>query len=669
VTDHKYRVFRFGDVEVREREFLLIKAGEELPVEPKAFRVLLHLLRNPNRLVTKEEILDTVWRETAVSDNSLTRSIATLRRLLGDDSREPRYISTVPTLGYRFLCTVDVFGEDQAEQAASETLPDSAANKTVGGGLRVSVALSCMAGIVLGIAAHCFVRQRIDIINQIPMENSSEVLAAKARQIAQSFGYADRPRDAIFGWEYNTDYLVSASSQKGYSVRHAGFSSQHPPPVIFWYRESPTLLQDFYGAYAPAHLNRATFQTGTLAIILDSEGRLMEFSAQPSPGSPVLQQTPAWEWSRLFAAAGLDPARFTPVQPVATPTSPFDTEAAWTGSWDSNPQDPLRVEASVYGGRPTHFGITGPWTHPDQNPGWSPGWFTFNTFLLFVVAFPLAAGLFAWRSIRLRKCDWRGAFQVAGWTFGLMFLGGIAGTPHMMAHAEISIIFIAFREALVVGIIFWVLYMGVDSQVRTWSPRALDSWDRIFAGKLRAPAVGGEILIGLVIGVLAMLPLNFIPLPFIEHMAPRLLPNAGAYVSLWCWEIVVSVGGALSYAFALSVLVQLVRRRWLAVSIFVVGVTLALSGGHTEGTLWVFVRTAFLLLVLAGLFLRFGLLSVVAFLYAIQVLPSFPITTDASTWYARTALLAMASLLLPAVYAFYTTVAGQALWPKRLQDA
>jgi DNA-binding winged helix-turn-helix (wHTH) protein len=668
VTDHKYRVFNFGGVEVREREFLLIKAGEVLPVEPKAFRVLLHLLRNPNRLVTKEEILDAVWAETAVSDNSLTRSIATLRRLLGDDSREPRYIGTVPTVGYRLLCAVDVFEEDQGEQAVSETLPASAANDTASAGLRVPVALACMAGIVLGIAAHCFVRQRIDIINQIPMENSSEVLAAKARQVAQSFGYTDRPRDAIFGWEYNTEYLVRASRQKGYSVRHAGFSNQHPPPVLFWYRESPILSPDFYGAYAPPRLERATFQAGTLAIVLDSEGRLMEFSAQPSPGSPVLQQTPAWDWSRLFAAAGLDPARFTPVQPVATPLSAIDSQAAWTGSWDSNPQHLLRVEAAVYGGRPIDFRISGLWTHPDQHPGWSPGWFTFNTFLLFAVVFPLAAGLLTWHSIRLGKSDWRGAFKVAGWTVGLMFLGGLAGTPHVMAYAEIAIIFSAFRDSLVVGIIFFVLYMGVDSQVRSRSPRALDSWDRILAGKLRVPAVGGDILIGLAIGVLALLPLNFVPLPFIEPIAPRLLPNAGAYVSLWCWEIVVSVGGTLSYALALSVLVLLVRRRWLAVSIFVVAVTIALSWGHTEGTLLAAIRPALLLLVLAVLLLRFGVLSVVAFLYAVQILPSFPITADSSTWYARTALLAIASVLLPAGYAFYTTVAGQALWPKKFQS-
>jgi len=57
----KSLVFRFEDVEVREREFTLTKAGEVVPVEPKAFRVLLFLLHNPQTLITKEELLDAVW--------------------------------------------------------------------------------------------------------------------------------------------------------------------------------------------------------------------------------------------------------------------------------------------------------------------------------------------------------------------------------------------------------------------------------------------------------------------------------------------------------------------------------------------------------------------------------------------------------------------------------
>jgi Tol biopolymer transport system component/DNA-binding winged helix-turn-helix (wHTH) protein len=125
VTDYKPFVFRFGEFEVREREFLLIRAGEAVPVEPKAFRVLLFLLRNRGRLVTKDEILNAVWSDYSVSDNSLTRSIATLRRLLGDDSREPRYIATVQTIGYRFLSPVEVLEGLFAQPEGSVSLPTS----------------------------------------------------------------------------------------------------------------------------------------------------------------------------------------------------------------------------------------------------------------------------------------------------------------------------------------------------------------------------------------------------------------------------------------------------------------------------------------------------------------------------------------------------------------
>ena len=101
-------VFRFDDVEVREREFTLIKAGKVLTVEPKAFRALLFLLHNPQRLISKEELLNTVWGDAAVTEGSLTRCIWLLRSLLGDDIHEPRYIATVATVGYRFVCPVEV---------------------------------------------------------------------------------------------------------------------------------------------------------------------------------------------------------------------------------------------------------------------------------------------------------------------------------------------------------------------------------------------------------------------------------------------------------------------------------------------------------------------------------------------------------------------------------
>ncbi|MDT7812072.1 MAG: TolB protein [Acidobacteriaceae bacterium] len=113
MMENKSFVFRFVDVEVREREFSLIKGGKVLAVEPKAFRVLLLLLRNPQKLISKEELLNAVWGDTAVTEGSLTRCIWLLRRQLGDDINEPRFIETVATVGYRFVCKVEV-SEDRS---------------------------------------------------------------------------------------------------------------------------------------------------------------------------------------------------------------------------------------------------------------------------------------------------------------------------------------------------------------------------------------------------------------------------------------------------------------------------------------------------------------------------------------------------------------------------
>jgi DNA-binding winged helix-turn-helix (wHTH) protein/tetratricopeptide (TPR) repeat protein len=112
-------VFRFDDVEVWEREFTLIKAGKVLTVEPKAFRALLFLVHNPQRLISKEELLSTVWGNAAVTDGSLTRCIWLLRSLLGDDIRDPRYIATVATVGYRFVCKVEVTEDDSGTLEAA----------------------------------------------------------------------------------------------------------------------------------------------------------------------------------------------------------------------------------------------------------------------------------------------------------------------------------------------------------------------------------------------------------------------------------------------------------------------------------------------------------------------------------------------------------------------
>ena len=108
MTASKSLVFLCDGVEIREQEYCIVRDGEILSVEPRAFRVLLYLLRNPQKLITKEELLQSVWRDVAVTENSLARAILKLRQTLGDDARSPRYIETVSRIGYRFVGPVEV---------------------------------------------------------------------------------------------------------------------------------------------------------------------------------------------------------------------------------------------------------------------------------------------------------------------------------------------------------------------------------------------------------------------------------------------------------------------------------------------------------------------------------------------------------------------------------
>jgi Tol biopolymer transport system component/DNA-binding winged helix-turn-helix (wHTH) protein len=84
-------------------DFRLEHAGVPVPLEPKAFLVLVCLLERHGQLVTKQELFDQVWPDTAVTDHALTRVIAQLRRALGDEARESTFIETVPTRGYRWI--------------------------------------------------------------------------------------------------------------------------------------------------------------------------------------------------------------------------------------------------------------------------------------------------------------------------------------------------------------------------------------------------------------------------------------------------------------------------------------------------------------------------------------------------------------------------------------
>jgi len=101
--------------------------GEQVTLPPKPFAVLRHLVENAGRLVTQDELLDALWPETYVQPQVLRTYILDLRKALGDDARQPRFIQSLHKRGYRFVAPVR-----EQSTAASTPIPETRSCGIVG---------------------------------------------------------------------------------------------------------------------------------------------------------------------------------------------------------------------------------------------------------------------------------------------------------------------------------------------------------------------------------------------------------------------------------------------------------------------------------------------------------------------------------------------------------
>jgi len=103
--------YRFSDFTLSPRRRVLLREGREVPLIPRYFDLLVLLVERRHEAVHRRDIFDRVWTDVIVSDSALSQAVRTLRRTLGDDSREPRFIRTVARHGYRFVFA-DVIDEE-----------------------------------------------------------------------------------------------------------------------------------------------------------------------------------------------------------------------------------------------------------------------------------------------------------------------------------------------------------------------------------------------------------------------------------------------------------------------------------------------------------------------------------------------------------------------------
>ncbi len=101
----EHRIFEFGSFRLDQAAAALTEDNRPIQLKPKAFDLLVMLVDEPDRLFTKDELMERLWPDTFVEEANLTQTIYELRRALGESARSPRFIQNVPKRGYRFSGT------------------------------------------------------------------------------------------------------------------------------------------------------------------------------------------------------------------------------------------------------------------------------------------------------------------------------------------------------------------------------------------------------------------------------------------------------------------------------------------------------------------------------------------------------------------------------------
>jgi DNA-binding winged helix-turn-helix (wHTH) protein/tetratricopeptide (TPR) repeat protein len=181
-ADQKIKeLYEFGPFRVDPDRQLLFRDGEPIALTPKAFQLLLALLRRHNEIVTKDELMKAVWPDTFVEETNLTRNIFSLRKALGE-TEQNRYIITVPGLGYRFTEEVRLVSESELTIVAASHSKLQVQVKEARPWARISVAAVIVLAAAIGLV-HFFVRR-------------SAILTEKDRVVLADF--ANSTGDPVF---------------------------------------------------------------------------------------------------------------------------------------------------------------------------------------------------------------------------------------------------------------------------------------------------------------------------------------------------------------------------------------------------------------------------------------------------------------------------------------
>jgi serine/threonine-protein kinase len=391
-----------------------------------------------------------------------------------------------------------------------------------------------------------------------------------------------------------------------------------------------------------------------------------------SPGD-----TPGANTDTLLRAAGFENANVAPATLQRTPPVYCDERFAWEVTCPDLPDRQLVVEAGADRGRWVYLEKRGQWSSapPVRSAQFESIQSATQAATLLSILLALVGTVWlAWRNARTGRADRRGAMRLAvALAIASMFAWVFSADHVTVISSEVELFARGLSVALLQGGLTWVLYLALEPAIRRRWPEAMVSWTRLLAGKLGDPLVGRDILLGGLVGLLAVL-IECVPhlIAWIARLPPpRPTPAALDALLLTSRTLQVVFESTLRSVsmpmFLLVVVVLLwmvLRRRWAAVLLtYVLYVLLnfvMLAFSEDYGWLRFAAASAAGAMFTLAL-LRFGLLTLIVAMQYETLINVAPLNLDLSSWFAPNTILVFVLLAGLATFGYWRALDGRPL--------
>jgi serine/threonine-protein kinase len=567
-----------------------------------------------------------------------------------------------------------------AALAAGETpSPDMVAAAGETDAWPIARGLTAVAWVVVGLIVCAGLAARTTIARMVALDKPPAVLADRAEQVLRTLGYTEPRGDAAQGLGSYAPYIPWIARIDDSPHRWDVLAKDRPPAFIYWYRTSPRDLVPRQLALHVTPLDPPQMDTDMHSVTLDMSGRLLGFSSVPRQFDDSAAGEAAPPWPKLFEAADLPMAAFSPVAPQWTPRDFADTRAAWEGPLPERPDIRVRIEAAAYRGRAVSFVLVGPWTVATrmqvlQRP--LSDRIAYAVLLTLSIVILIGAVLLARHNVRTGRADRRGAMRVAIFVICTEIAAWVAGYHHVPDLRIEALSFSAIAaDSVFLGVLLWIIYAALEPYGRRFWPDMLLGWSRLLAGRVRDSRVGRDVLLGIVFGVMW----------FALDLGRRLMPETLGYrasvprlgfevgtllsgaqtLSTWATVILRELQIAFGAVLLMVVLRLITRRASIAIAAGMVIIFYWWSTFTLTPVLWIEVTYEIAAVVLfTFVMIRFGLLAAAVARIVLGLCQSIPFTLQVSHWSATPSNWTIAGIIALALFGFYASRAGQPLFGK-----